>query len=207
MTPTRRRSALPTVAIVAVVAIAGTLTGCRQAPLDPGFRTPATDEPEPPTVARVDYVVPNGFVETYIYQTGNHLYPIPTVEHLIPAEAVDDYTNLDVIGVMSYLMDIDVSDWSDDQLAGQVAEYVAAVGEPIGEPGGEPVSTTVDGRPAFTVTVAEPDADDPEVVYTYDATYIFAGSHLVQVQCQYHDRQELVDQACAALLDSMKIIV
>ena len=202
MTSPRRRSALPAVAIVVVVAIVGTLAGCRQAPLDPGFRSPSADESAPPTVARVDYLVPAGFVETYAYTTGSHLYPVPTVEHLIPVEAVDDYTNLDVIGVISYLMDIDVSDWSEDQRAEQVAEYVASVGAPTGDP----ISSTVDGRPAITVPVSEPATNDPDLVYTYDATYIFAGIHLVQVQCQYRDRQEAVKQACTALLDSMRIV-
>jgi hypothetical protein len=150
----------------------------------------------------VDYLVPEGFVETYIYQTGNHLYPLPTVEHLIPAEAVDDYTNLDVIGVVSYLMDIDVSDWSRDQLARQVTEYVDA----IGATAEEPTPTTVDGRPAFSTTVSEPYPDGDERVYTYLATYIFAGTHLVAVQCQYDARRELVEQACAELLDSLKIV-
>ncbi len=201
MTSPGRRSTLAAVAFVVVVAMAGALAGCRQAPLDPSFPASAP-VPAPPTVARVDYLVPEGFVETYIYQTGNHLYPLPTVEHLIPAEAVDDYTNLDVIGVVSYLMDVDVSDWSRDQLARQVTEYV----EGIGATADEPTPTTVDGRPAFSTTVSEPYPDDDERVYTYLATYIFAGTHLVQVQCQYDARQELVEQACAELLDSLKIV-
>jgi hypothetical protein len=202
MTSPRRRRVPHALILVAVVVVGGVLSGCRQAPLDPGFRTPSASEPVPPTVARVDYLVPDGFVETYVYGTANHLYPVPTVEYLIPVDAVDDFANLDVISVLSYIMDIDVSEWSEQRLAAQVAEYATTVGEPAGDP----VPTTVDGRPAFTLTIAEPGVDDPDVVYTYDATYIFAGAQLVQVQCQYDQRRELMREACATLVDSMKII-
>ena len=80
----RRRMSLLCAAVLLTL---GALSGCRQAPIDPGFRVPSPDETPPPAPARVDFTVPAGFVEAYDYQTGNDLYPVPYATFLIPVGA------------------------------------------------------------------------------------------------------------------------
>jgi hypothetical protein len=185
---------------VALLLLLGALAGCRQAPLDPGFKAPHPDRPLPTLPARVDYTAPDGFVQVYNYETVDPLYPVPVSVYLIPADAVEDFSNLDLLSILTYVMDVDVTDWSDQQLVDLVKDLVARVGAEVVEP--EP--TTVSGLPAFTVPVFEP-GSTPSLGYTYDATYVFSGPHLVQISCQYEDRRALIERACTALIDSVEI--
>ncbi len=36
--------------------------------------------------------------------------------------------------------------------------------------------------------------------------YIFSGQHLVQIMCQWDKQKPLVDEACATLLMSVKVV-
>lgn len=186
---------------VVLVLLLGVLAGCRQAPLDPGFRPPDPDRVLPDTPAWVEFPVPDGFVESYDYQTEHHLFPAPVLTFLIPLDAVEQFDNLEVVTIASYLMDIDVTGWPEERLVEVVRRMVRGVGSPVVEP----ERTTVAGRPAFTLPVIEPARrGDP---YTYQATFIFDGRYLVQTQCQYALRRELIEQACAALHESMEIVL
>jgi hypothetical protein len=193
----RRTSLLCAALLVALAA----LSGCRQAPIDPGYRVPSPDEKAPPAPARVDFAVPAGFVEAYDYQTGNDLHPVPLTTFLIPTGAEDDATNLEVLAVVSYLMDTDVTGQSDADLVIRVKGYATQVKSAVTEP----VKTTVSGMTAFTMPLNEPRQGGG--FYTYTATYIFSGQHLVQVMCQWDKQKALVDTACAALLASIKVRV
>jgi hypothetical protein len=183
----------------AVLFALGALSGCRQAPVDPGFRVPSPDETPVPTPARVDFTVPTGFVESYDYHILNPLYPVPVVDFLIPIGSGRD--NGEVIGVASYLMDVDVTGHADAQLVARIKGYVTF----LKAEASEPVRSTVAGRPAFTTAVKEPSSDGG--FYTYDATFIFAGTHLVEVACQYANQKDLVDKACASVLSSLKVVL
>jgi hypothetical protein len=187
---------------VVLVLLLGVLAGCRQAPLDPGFPTPDPGRPMPPSPAQVAYQAPEGFVEFYDYAAGNNLFPAPAIEVWIPSDAVGSFDNLEAIAVYSYIMNIDVSGWPEDRLAELVRRLVAHVGSPVVEP----ERTTVAGRTAFTLPVTEyaPAAD---LNLTYRATFIFDGVYLVQTQCQYELRQELIEQTCADLHNSMEITI
>lgn len=189
---------------VVLVLLIGVLAGCRQAPLDPGFTTPDPDRPTPVAPAQVRYAAPEGFVEFYDYTVRESLYtfPAPAVEVWIPRDAVGSFTNREAIAVYSYVMTMDVSDWPEERLLDLVQRLVGRAGASVVEP----ERTTIAGRPAFTVPVVE---YDPELNgrLTYQATFIFDGSYLVQSQCRYELRQELIEQTCAALHDSMEIIV
>ncbi len=184
----------------AVLLTLGALSGCRQSPIDPGFRVPSPDETTPPAPARVDFTVPAGFVEAYNYQTGNDLHPVPYATFLIPIGADTDLNNLDVLSVVSYLMDTDVMGASDADLVNRVKGYATQVKSTPAEP----VKTSVSGMTAFTLPLTEPKLGGG--FYTYNATYIFSGQHLVQVMCQWEKQKALIDAACASLLGSVKIV-
>jgi hypothetical protein len=186
---------------VVLVLLLGVLAGCRQAPLDPDFAPPATDRPLPATPAAVEFTPPGGFIEAYDYRPGHLYFPAPTVEFLVPTDAVDSFDNLEVITVASYVMDIDVTDWPEDRLVRLVKRMVGVLGSPVAEP----ELSTIAGHSAYTLPVVEKSADGE--TYTYEATFIFDGTHLVQTQCQYQLRQELVEQACAQLHSSMQITI
>lgn len=193
---TRRRMSL----LCAVMLVAlGALDGCRQAPLDPAFRIPSPDETPPLAPARVDVTVPSGFVEAYDYHIVNPLHPAPVVQFLVPADAGPD--NAEVIGVASYVMDVDVTASSDSQLVSRVMEYAAH----LRAEATEPVKTTVAGLPAFTTAMREP--AEGGGVFTYDATFIFTGRRMVSTSCQYDQEKALIERACASVLASMKIVV
>ena len=194
----RRRTSLLCAALLLTL---GALGGCRQAPIDPSFRVPSPDETQPPAPARVDFTVPPGFVEAYDYGTGRDLHPAPYATFLIPVGATEDRANLEVLAVVSYLMDTDVTGQSDAGLVQRVKGYVTQVKSEMTEP----VKTTVSGMTAFTVPIKEPKLDGG--FYTYDAWYIFAGQHLVQIMCQWDKQKPLVDAACASLLASTKVVV
>jgi hypothetical protein len=187
---------------VVLVLLLGGLAGCRQAPLDPGFSTPAPDRPTPAAPAEVTYPQPEGFVEFYDYDAANNLFPAPAIEVWIPSDAVGSFDNLEAIAVYSYIMNIDVSGWPEDRLAELVRRLVSHLGSPVAEP----ERTTVAGRTAFTLPVIEyaPEAD---LNLTYRATFVFDGLYLVQTQCQYAVRQELIEQTCADLHSSMQITI
>jgi hypothetical protein len=186
---------------VVLVLLLGVLAGCRQAPLEPDFTEPATDRPMPATPAVVEFTPPAGFIEAYDYHPGHLYFPAPTVEFLVPSDAVDSFDNLEVISVISYLMNIDVTDWPEDRLIGLVKRMVGELGSPVAEP----ERTTVAGRPAYTLPAVEKSADG--TTYTYQATFVFDGTHLVETECQYQLRQDLVQQACAELHNSMQISI
>jgi hypothetical protein len=185
----------------AVLLTLGALSGCRQAPIDPGFRVPSPDETAPPAPARVDFTVPAGFVEAYNYQTGNDLHPVPYATFLIPIGADTDLNNLEVLSIVSYLMDADVMGASDADLVNRVKGYATQVNSNVTEP----VKTTVSGLTAFTMPIKEPMQGGG--FYTYDATYIFSGRHLVQIMCQWEKQEAVVDAACASLLASIRVVV
>jgi len=63
---------------------------------------------------------------------------------------------------------------------------------------------TVAGYPALTQSVKQPGRDH---VFTYDATYVFAGPYLVHVMCQ-HDRQRAaIAEACASVLKTLRLAI
>jgi hypothetical protein len=187
---------------VVLVLLLGVLAGCRQAPLEPDFAEPAADRAVPPTPAVVQFTPPTGFIEAYDYHPGHLYFPAPTVEFLVPSDAVDSFDNLEVISVISYVMNIDVTEWPEERLAGLVKRMVGELGSSVAEP----EQTAVAGHTAYTLPVVEKSADGA-TTYTYQATFIFDGTHLVQTQCQYQLRQELVEQACAELHSSMQITI
>jgi hypothetical protein len=194
----RRRMSLLCAALLLTL---GAISGCRQAPIDPGFRVPSPDETPPAAPLRVDFTVPAGFVEAYGYMTGNDLHPAPYTTFLIPVGAENNHSNLEVLAVVSYLMDTDVTGKSDGVLVNRVKGYATQVNSAVTEP----VRTTVSGMTAFTMPLKEPKRDGG--FYTYDSTYIFSGPHLVQIMCQWEKQKALVDQACASLLASIKVVV
>ena len=175
------------------------LSGCRQAPIDPGYRVPAPDETPPPAPARVDFTVPDGFVESYDHHIVSPLYPAPAAEFLVPSDSGPE--NGEAIVVASYLMDVDVAGENDAQLAARVKGYAASLKSAVTEP----VKSSVDGLSAFTITIREPSSSGG--FYTYDATFVFSGTHMVETICQYSEQKALVDKACAEVLSSMKVIV
>jgi hypothetical protein len=185
---------------VALVLLFGVLSGCRQAPVDPGFGVPGPDKTSAATPLRVDFTVPAGWIEAYNYGTGNDLYPAPYATFLIPADAKEDRDNLEVLVVISYLMDADVTGDSDAELISRIKGYATQVKSAVTEP----VRTTVSGMPAFAMPLNEPRKDGG--FYTYNATYILSGRHLVQIMCQWDKQKALVDTACAALLTSVKVV-
>jgi len=186
---------------VALVLALGALSGCRQAPLDPGFRVPGPEETQGAMPLRVDFAVPTGWIEAYNYGTGNDLYPAPHATFLIPVGAENDSDNLEVLVVISYLMDTDVTGQSDAEVISRVKGYATQVNSAVTEP----VKTTVDGMAAFTMPLKEPKRDGG--FYTYDATYILSGQHLVQIMCQWDKQKTIVDAACASLLQSVKVVL
>lgn len=189
--------------MVVLVLLIAVLTGCRQAPLDPGFAAPDPDRPTAQAPAQVRYPEPEGFVEFYDYSVRESLYifPAPAIEVWIPRDAVGSFDNLEAIAIYSYVMNVDVSDWPADRLATLAQRLVGFAGSPVVEP----ERTTVAGHPAFSLPVVEYDPGR-RVNLTYQATFIFDGVHLVQTQCRYELRQQLIEQACAALHDSMEIV-
>ncbi len=193
---TRRRMSLLCAALLVALTA---LSGCRQAPIDPGYRVPSPDETPPPAPARVDFTVPDGFVETYDRHIVSPLYPAPMAEFLVPSDSGPD--NGEAIVVASYLMDVDVSGDNEVQLATRVKGYAASVKSAVTEP----VKSTVNGMSAFTMAIREPSSDGG--FYTYDATFIFSGMHMVETICQYSEQKALVDKACAEVLSSMKVVV
>lgn len=186
---------------VVLVLLLGVLAGCRQAPLDPGFTPPAADRPMPVSPAAVRFAPPAGFIEAWNYRPGHLYFPAPTVEFLVPSDAADAFDNLEVITVASYVMDVDTTDWPEDRVVRLVKRMVGVLGSPVAEP----QLSTIAGHSAYTLPVVEKSADG--TTYTYTATFIFDGSHLVQTQCQYALRQELIEQACAELHSSMEITI
>ncbi len=196
----RRMIGRRTSLLCVVLALAlGVLSGCRQAPLDPGFHVPGPDETPAAAPLRVDFTVPAGWIETYNYSTGNDLYPAPHATFLIPVAALEDPDNLEVLVVISYLTDTDVTGESDAELVSRVKGYATQVKSALTEP----VKTNVSGMPAFAMPLKEPRRDGG--FYTYDATYILSGRHLVQVMCQWDKLKAEVDTACASLLASVKV--
>lgn len=184
---------------VVLVLLLGALAGCRQAPADPGFPTPAPDRAQPAAPAQVTYALPADFIKTDDYRPGHLYFPAPALEFLIPTDALGQFDNLEVITITSYLMDVDVSDWPEERIIELVRRMVAGVGSPVVEP----ERTTVAGRPAYTLPVVEPSPLGRR--HTYQATFIFDGTYLVQLQCQYERRQELIEQACAEVHESLEI--
>jgi hypothetical protein len=184
---------------VVLVLLLGALAGCRQAPADPGFPTPAPGREVPATPAQVTYEIPAGFIETDDYRPGQLYFPAPALKFLIPTDALGQFGNLEVITVISYLMDIDVSDWPEERIVELIRRMVARLGSPVVEP----ERVTVAGRPAYTLPVVEGSPLGRRL--TYQATFIFDRTSLVQIQCQYDQRQQLVEQACAELHESLQI--
>lgn len=176
----------------------GALTGCRQAPLDVSYPAPDPDRTMAAPLT-VDYDAPAGWVEDYGYSSAVNLYPAPHQVVLIPVAAKEDYANLDVISVTSSLMDVDVTGRSDDALVSMVKGYTAK----LKAEGTAPAKTTVAGMTAFRTSIKQPRSAGG--FYTYTATYAFAGTHLVEIDCQWEKQKAAVDTACAALTASVKV--
>ena len=193
-----RRTSLLCVALVLAL---GALTGCRQAPLDPSYPVPGPHETPAAAPLRVDFTVPAGWIEAYDYSTGNDLHPAPHATFMIPISARQDDANLEVLVVVSYLMDSDVTGQSDAELIQRVKGYATQVKSAVTEP----VKTTVSGMTAFRMPIKEPTRSGG--FYTYDATYLFSGQHLVQIMCQWDKQKSAVESACASLLSSTKVVV
>src|SRR5258706_8297548 len=191
-----RRTSLLAVALVVAL---GALTGCRQAPLDPGYPVPSPGATGQAGPLRVDFTVPAGFVEAYNYTLFSPLYPAPETTFLIPTNALED--NGETIAVASYLMDVDVTGESNDQLLKRVKGYATQVRSAVTEP----VKSTVSGLPAFTMPIKEPKSSGAGF-YTYNATYVFSGNHLIETICQNNKQQALIDKACTTVLSSLKLV-
>jgi hypothetical protein len=68
-----------------------------------------------------------------------------------------------------------------------------------------PVASTVAGHPALTQTIRQP--GDTGRAYVYEWTFVFAGSHLVQVMCQVDRKAAAVASGCATVRATLRLVL
>jgi hypothetical protein len=142
----------------------------------------------------VDYNRPAGFVESDDFALLKPLYPNGTTQWMVPedSEGIGD-----VIAVTAYPPTGTAATGELEELVDGFAEQVDAISA------SDPVRSTVAGYPALTQSIEQPDGESGSV--TYDTTYVFAGTYLVQVLCQYDDEREVILAGCADVQASLKL--
>lgn len=157
--------------------------------------SPAGDTGAPPIPISVTFRTPGGFHEATGYAILVPLTEHRTTEWRVPAGP----DGLDVIFVNSYVLPEDTGGWSDARRRAEVGRYAELVRARAPRP---PTTTTVAGYRAYQQHVDQPDG---RATLHYDATYVFTGTFLVQVGCQYDTRKALIRRACAGLLPTLRI--
>jgi hypothetical protein len=140
----------------------------------------------------VTFEVPAGFTRTTNYRILVPLHPVRESQWVVPTGT----SGLDVIVVTSYVLDRDVADDRYLETLTGYADKVAASSTTA------PVRTTVADHPAFQQTIVQPSSHGP---LTYDATFVFAASNLVQVMCQHDNQPDVIAAACATVLQTLRI--
>ena len=104
-----------------------------------------------------------------------------------------------MIAVTAYLLHADVSAGPEDRLTARLDTYARQVAATSAS---TPVKTTVAGYPAWSQTLERPAGAES---LRYDATFVFAGWHLVQVLCQYDGGREQIRSGCRRVLDTLRL--
>jgi hypothetical protein len=201
-----RMRGLGRVPVVTLMLMLG-LVGCgpaRDTDRDPGPSPGrSTEQDAPPrgslgeAAERVDFDLPRGFVESQAYHVVTPLYPDPRSRWLVP-DGTDG--GLDVIGVHWYRTSLDFDRDTPDELIARLDGYAVQV---RAESASTPVASTVAGQPALTQTIRQP--GDAGRSYVYESTFVFAGSHLVQVMCQVDRKATAVVSGCATVRATLRL--
>jgi hypothetical protein len=200
--PGRKSASLPVPAIVAlaligvVVLVGGGLAGflvLNRLGTNSTASAPSSERtPLSPT-----FDMPPGFVHNQNYQLIVPLYDNRTTQWIVPNSRT---SGLDVIFVVSYVADQDASRQSDDQIRSRMAGYDVKVSATKAT---TPMVTQIDSHRAWTQHLEQPVPGGGTAVY--DTTYVFAGSYLVQVGCQWQEQQALIASACRTVLASLQV--
>jgi len=107
----------------------------------------------------------------------------------------------DHIDVQAYAVAIDTDELSDEDIIAELAGVIADL-----EAGGfvfddEPTSLEIDDARAFAYEGASTDGTQDIVTH-----FIFRGLNEVQVNCASIEETDLIDAACAGVLDSLQIV-
>lgn len=149
----------------------------------------------PPIPISVTFRTPAGF-----HSSDAYAIVVPLTEHRSTQWRVPSGPDgLDVIFVNSYVLPDDTDGWSDARRRAEVTRYAELVEARSPR---RPSTATVAGRRAYQQHIDQPDGSG---TLHYDTTYVFTGTFLVQVGCQYDRRRALIERACAALLPTLRI--
>lgn len=161
--------------------------------------SPGPSRPSPKAAADVSFTLVDGFDEAGGYAIRHPLFNRVAVGFYVPTGSHGG----DLIVVASYVMDIDVTEESDEQLEGRVKEFTQKLATVSV---GDPVKKVIDGRRAWQLSITgDGIASGTTGVATYRATFIFDGQFMVEIGCQYRSYKGQVEAACRTLLDTVRV--
>lgn len=149
----------------------------------------------PPIPISVTFRTPAGFHASTAYAIVVPLTAHRSTEWRVPSGP----DGLDVIFVNSYVLPDDTDGWSDARRRAEVSRYAELVDARAPR---RPGTATVAGHRAYQQHIDQPYRSG---TLHYDTTYVFTGTFLVQVGCQYDTRRALIERACTALLPTLRI--
>lgn len=166
--------------------------------------TPGTDDEDPSTdgsevpgdLQPLDLTItpPDGFspdVNSYIVEP---LYE----KHLDYFYLQDGESARQSLFAVSYVMDVDTTDWTEDQKLGKAGELAAAVGDTDTSDSPEVVSETNN----FDWIHDYIEAPSNSGTIKYDTFYWFDGPYLIQAACQPEESTDTFHDACVDFIAS-----
>lgn len=162
---------------------------------DPGGDDTGKDK-ESSKPLKVKFDMPKGFSENDKAEVMNPLADKYEAQFI----TLDGVETLEMIFVVSYVLDVDAKSMERDELEGLVAGYVKKVGN---EADGEIYDSVANGHPGFHRYIRTPDESGEDIV-RYDSDYFFKDNHLVQVGCQKKHEDAKIQSGCETVLESLE---
>lgn len=179
---------------LATLMLAVGLTACSGDSGDPGDDSGKNKADNKPVA--VEFDVPKGFSKADDVELMNPL----AEKYKAQFYTMDDVNTLELIFVVSYVLDEDTDEMDRSELEGLVAGYVKKVGN---EADGDIYDSVANGNAGFHRYIRTPDPSGDDII-RYDSDYFFKGNKMVQVGCQKKHEDAKIQTACEAVLGSLK---
>lgn len=142
----------------------------------------------------VNYSTPQGFSQVSTAELITPLFPTYDVEFL----AMDDADTYESVFVVSYVLDSDTTDYTDDQLVDEVASYAGTLGKLNSD---QPAPVDV-GDKTWIFDYIQQEGLSGNVI-NYEAYFFFSGPYLIEVGCQPDKETAAVIEACGSVLGTI----
>ncbi|HIW61094.1 MAG TPA: hypothetical protein H9881_01435 [Candidatus Stackebrandtia excrementipullorum] len=147
-------------------------------------------ELEPVTVT---YDEPPGFSRSTNSFLVTPLFPDHTVDFI----NMDDVYTYESVFVVSYVLDVDTVNYTDEELVDKVSSFGTTIGKLNGD---TPEWKSAGGKDAVFDYIEQ---EGNQGTITYDAYFFFDGPYMIQVGCQPEAETSAVETACQTVLDSL----